>query len=168
MEGGPPGFRPRFTAAALLRSSNRQASALAPTGRLPSVARGSTRLRLEPDFVTAAGPGTTRAWSPATPGRQRVPACTCRVWAGPLSLATTQGVSVDFLSSGYLDVSVPPLAFRRLWIQRRMAPHCRRRVSPFGDPRVKGCSAPHRGLSQPSTSFIGSWCQGIRHVPLVS
>jgi hypothetical protein len=28
-------------------------------------------------------------------------------WPGPLSLATTQGVSVDVLSYGYLDVSVP-------------------------------------------------------------
>lgn len=27
--------------------------------------------------------------------------------AGPRSLAATGGVSVDFLSSGYLDVSVP-------------------------------------------------------------
>jgi hypothetical protein len=27
--------------------------------------------------------------------------------AGPRSLAATRGVSVDFLSSGYLDVSVP-------------------------------------------------------------
>src|SRR6202040_524786 len=32
------------------------------------------------------------------------------VWALPLSLATTQGVEVSFLSSGYLDVSVPQLA----------------------------------------------------------
>ena len=32
------------------------------------------------------------------------------VWAHPLSLATTQGVEVSFLSSGYLDVSVPQLA----------------------------------------------------------
>ena len=29
------------------------------------------------------------------------------VWALPRSLATTYGVSVDFLSRGYLDVSVP-------------------------------------------------------------
>ena len=28
-------------------------------------------------------------------------------WPGPGSLATTTGVSVDVLSSGYLDVSVP-------------------------------------------------------------
>lgn len=27
--------------------------------------------------------------------------------AGPLSLAATKGISVDFFSSGYLDVSVP-------------------------------------------------------------
>src|SRR5947209_4810231 len=46
---------------------------------------------------------------PTTPGRQRLHACTYPVWADPLSLATTRGVSVDFLSSGYLDVSVPPL-----------------------------------------------------------
>jgi hypothetical protein len=32
-----------------------------------------------------------------------------KVWAIPVSLAATQGISVDFFSSGYLDVSVPPL-----------------------------------------------------------
>ena len=32
------------------------------------------------------------------------------VWALPFSLATTQGIEVSFLSSGYLDVSVPQLA----------------------------------------------------------
>ena len=31
--------------------------------------------------------------------------------AGPRSLAATGGVSVDFLSSGYLDVSVPRVRF---------------------------------------------------------
>ena len=42
---------------------------------------------------------------------------TCPVWADPFSLATTQGVSIDFLSSSYLDVSVRSLAFRHLCIQ---------------------------------------------------
>ena len=55
--------------------------------------------------------------TPTTPDRQRVHAYTCPVWAIPLSLATTRGVSVDLLSSGYLDVSVPPLAFYSLCIQ---------------------------------------------------
>ena len=38
---------------------------------------------------------------PTTPRTQRVAAYTYEVWAIPLSLATTRGVSVDFLSSGY-------------------------------------------------------------------
>ena len=35
----------------------------------------------------------------------------CGVWASPLSLAATYGVSVDFLSCRYLDVSVPCVGF---------------------------------------------------------
>ena len=33
--------------------------------------------------------------------------------AGPRSLAATRGVSIDFLSSGYLDVSVPRVCFSK-------------------------------------------------------
>ena len=40
------------------------------------------------------------------PALQPPGACT-GVWAGPLSLAATCGITVVFLSSGYLDVSVP-------------------------------------------------------------
>ena len=39
------------------------------------------------------------------------------VWAGPVSLATTQGISVDFSSSGYLDVSVLQVSSIYLCIQ---------------------------------------------------
>ena len=38
------------------------------------------------------------------------------VWPPPLSLATTRGISVDFFSSGYLDVSVPRVPRATLWI----------------------------------------------------
>jgi len=38
-------------------------------------------------------------------------------WPGPRSLATTNGVSVDVLSSGYLDVSVPRVCSKPLCIQ---------------------------------------------------
>ena len=41
-------------------------------------------------------------------------------WANPGSLAATAGISVDFFSSGYLDVSVLPVRFRSLCIQLRM------------------------------------------------
>ena len=39
------------------------------------------------------------------------------VWPLPLSLATTRGISFDFSSSGYLDVSVPRVPLVNLWIQ---------------------------------------------------
>ena len=41
------------------------------------------------------------------------------------------------------------------------------KVSPFGDPRVKGCLPPNRGFSQAATSFIVLLCQGIRHILLM-
>ena len=59
------------------------------------------------------------------------------VWADPRSLATTYGVSVDFLSWGYLDVSVPPVRLPYLWIQYEMMGHDAHRVAPFGYLRVK-------------------------------
>src|SRR4051794_8369370 len=83
---------------------------LSPTGLLPTMAQVFHKLRLTHGFLTSARVCTPWKARPTTPGRQRVHAYTCPVWADPLSLATTQGVSVDFLSSGYLDVSVPPLA----------------------------------------------------------
>ena len=38
------------------------------------------------------------------------------VWPPPLSLATTRGISVDFFSSPYLDVSVREVPLVQLWI----------------------------------------------------
>jgi hypothetical protein len=108
LEGGPPRFSPRFTGADLLR--NRRGRSLAFVyGTVALCGARFHALQLANDFVTSARPATTWTDDPTTPDRQRVAAYICRVWAGPLSLATTRGVSVDFLSSGYLDVSVPPL-----------------------------------------------------------
>ena len=42
-------------------------------------------------------------------------------WAVPRSLAATEGISVDFFSSGYLDVSVPRVRLAHLWIQCTIA-----------------------------------------------
>lgn len=44
--------------------------------------------------------------SPITPRQHAV-----RVWAIPISLATTQGITIVFFSSGYLDVSVLRVGF---------------------------------------------------------
>ena len=74
---------------------------------------------------------------------------------GPLSLAATRGISVDFSSSGYLDVSVPRVV---LPPPMRSAGGCRRsrrRVLPFGNPRIKGrvrLPGDYRGLPRPSSA----------------
>ena len=73
-------------------------------------------------------------------------------WPGPRSLATTNGVSVDVLSSGYLDVSVHRVYFIILFIQITMT--LTGRVSPFGNPRIKDCShlpAAYRNVLRPSS-----------------
>jgi hypothetical protein len=59
----------------------------------------------------------------------------------------------------------PPLA---LCVQARVTGHDSSRVSPFGNPRINARLAAPRGLSQPPTSFIGSWCQGIHRAPLLA
>ena len=42
------------------------------------------------------------------------------------------------------------------------------KVSLFGDPRIEACLPAPRGLSQVTTSFIGSWCLGIHRSHLVA
>ena len=46
------------------------------------------------------------------------------VWALSISLAATLEIEVSFFSSGYLDVSVPPVPFHTLWIGVWMAEVC--------------------------------------------
>ena len=73
-------------------------------------------------------------------------------WPGPRSLATTCGVSVDVLSSGYLDVSVPRVRLACLCIQQAIPP--KRWVAPFGNPRIKACSRlpmAYRNVLRPSS-----------------
>ena len=86
--------------------------------------------------------------------------------AGPRSLVATEGVSIDFLSSGYLDISVLRVRFATLYIQVAIPP--KRWVSPFGHPRIKACLSAPRGFSQTSTSFIAFCRQGIHRVRLVT
>ena len=80
-----------------------------------------------------------------------------RHWPGPRSLATTSGVSVDVLSSGYLDVSVPRVRFP-CGIPLRVGFPIRR----YTDQSL--FAAPHV-LSQRTTSFIASERQGIHRMP---
>ncbi len=88
-------------------------------------------------------------------------------WTVPRSLAATDGISIDFFSSGYLDVSVLRVRSIYLCIQYTVT-HKMSRVSPFGNLRVKVCLPTLRSLSQATTSFIASYCQGIHRVHLVT
>ena len=98
-------------------------------------------------------------------------------WPGPRSLATTNGVSVDVLSSRYLDVSVPwvrlkppmysEVSYLRLItgnpkprglvvtkITRSWSSGYRRWVSPFGNPWIKASSrlpTAYRSVARPSS-----------------
>ena len=58
------------------------------------------------------------------------------VWPPPLSLATTRGISVDFFSSGYLDVSVPRVPHVTLWIHVTLHDS-----SPWGFPHSEICGS---------------------------
>ncbi len=83
------------------------------------------------------------------------------VWPLPRSLATTSGISVDFFSSPYLDVSVQAVPLICLWIQHMI--HGLLHVdSSIRKSAAHWIFAPPRGLSQLVTSFVGSQCQGIR------
>ena len=83
-------------------------------------------------------------------------------WPGPRSLVTTNGVSVDVLSSGYLDISVYRVCFAILCIQIEMT------LRPGFPIRISAdqslLAAPH-GFSQRVTSFVASWHQGIHQMP---
>ena len=82
------------------------------------------------------------------------------VWPVPVSLATTQGISIDFSSSGYLDVSVPLVssAFAVAGVTLPGFP-----IRQSRDQCV--CAAPP-SLSQLTAAFIASMCPGIPHILL--
>ena len=92
------------------------------------------------------------------------PACLAHasVWALARSIAPTSAVSIDFFSSGYLDVSVPPVA-------GAFAPQGLRPAgSPIRTPRDQGLCAAPPGLSRLSASFVGPLCLGIHRTPVNS
>ena len=82
------------------------------------------------------------------------------VWPLPRSLATTYGISVDISSSPYLDVSVQAVPLHTLWIHVWMHEllHADCSIRKSADQSL--LTAP-RSLSQLTTSFFGSQCQGI-------
>ncbi len=167
MEGGPPRFSPRFTGADLLRYL---------IGRLVDFVYGTVALcgarfhalRLSLDLVTPAGTRTSRAGALQPPAGNACALAPARFGLIPFRSPLLGESRLISFPRGTEMFHFPRLPPHGLCVQPAVTPHYRRRVSPFGNPRVKGYSAPHRGLSQPFTSFIASRCQGIHHVPLLS
>ena len=74
------------------------------------------------------------------------------VWPLPRSLATTSGISVDFFSSPYLDVSVQAVPLIYLFVS---VYDTLRWVSPFGNLRIEAhlqLPEAYRSLSRPSSA----------------
>ena len=111
MRGGPRGFRPGFPCPVVLRFLSREATHFRVRGLYPLWRRfppSSTNAVISYS-PTALRNDQDKSYNPGmeTPaGYRAIP-----VWAIPVSLATTQGIEVSFLSSGYLDVSVRRLTF---------------------------------------------------------
>ena len=105
--------------------------------------------------------------SPTTPNTQLLPDITRTRFSlfrfrSPL-LTESRLLSLPVGTEMFHFPTFPPHA---LCVQAWVTGHDSCRVSPFGNPRIKAWLAAPRGLSQPPTSFIGSWCQGIHRVPL--
>ena len=128
LEGGPPRFRPGFTCPDLLRYL-----AVILLLRL----RGYHPILLHfPELFCSLDHNVMLG--PTTPQPKTV------VWALPVSLAATQGVSFDLLSSAYLDVSVRQVSLHTLCIQIWIRKYYFSWVPPFGIPRIEAHSGSPR------------------------
>jgi hypothetical protein len=118
-------------------------NALSPTGLSPTVADPSRSVRLE--RLRSDGILQNPTPAPTTPHAQRLQTIT-RIWFRllPFRSPLLGECKYCLFSSGYLDVSVPPVPFLTLCVQARMPQYYPRRVSPFGNPRLitLACSSP--------------------------
>ena len=89
----------------------------------------------------------------ASPQPRRINPPVCPL---PRSLATTSGISVDFSSSPYLDVSVQAVPYLRLFCSTQVDGVLLRRVSPFGNSGINAyvqLPQTYRSLSRPSSAL---------------
>ena len=159
--GGPPCFPPGSSCPAVLWAAVREG---------PAFAYGALTLCRAPSHASSAGQAlcdsrrglrAPRA-APSTPGVQRPqPWHDARFGLAPFRSPLLGGSLFDFPSSGYLDVSVPPVAFPCgiAWPPRLGSP-----IRAPWDPSP--CAAPP-GLSRLAAPFIGSLRQGIRRAPFI-
>ena len=126
-------------------------------------------LLLPRSFVTPPPSCRTMKPSPTTPTRLGLhPVTPDRFGLFPFRSPLLRESRFLSIRLGTKMYQFPSLSPHALCVQAWVRAHYHAWVPPFGNPRVEGCSAPHRGLSQPSTSFIDSWRQGIHQWLLIS
>ena len=155
MEGGPPSFRRDSSCPAVLRYPDHPLGICFAYGAL-TLSGGPFQAASATDSM-GAGQAPLRPYNPDAEAS---------VWAPPVSLAATQGISFDFSSWGYLDVSVLPVG--SVWPmdsasgdEASPSPGFPIRAPP--DQRLR--AAP-RGFSQLVAPFFACPCQGIHRAPL--
>jgi hypothetical protein len=144
-------------------------NAFSCTGLSPSTATPSRGLPLTTLFSHSLSARQNTRNGPTTPTTQRLPAITCDRFSlirfrSPL-LTESRLFSLPVGTEMFHFPTFPPHA---LCVQARVTPHDWCGVPPFGNPRINARLTAPRGLSQPPTSFIGSWCQGIHRAPLTT
>jgi hypothetical protein len=110
--GRSPQLRAGFHVPGPTREARRAGGAASRTGLSPCLAGLPRPFRCRAALSLRRRAQSPPMRAPATPERQRLWGFDARSGLGmlALSLAATRAVSVDFLSSGYLDVSVPRVA----------------------------------------------------------
>ena len=107
-------------------------------------------------FTLFGGPSHVLLLTFSIPSAVRTPkVLLLSVWPLPRSLATTCGISVDFFSSPYLDVSVQAVPLLNLFDSVKDLWALPIGVPTFGHPRINGhlhLPAAFRSLSRPSSA----------------
>lgn len=111
----------------------------------------------------------TNTHAPTTPNLQPLPGITQIRFSLLRFRSPLLSESLLFsLPTGTEMFHFPAFPPHTLYIQARVTGHDSSWVSPFGHPRINVRLPTPQGLSQAPTSFIGSRCQGIHHVPFIA
>ena len=153
----------------MLLGMQRHSHRLTPTGLSPSPAPLSKGLQLQRRFLTVRGAGRLPH---ALPQPHTHNPCRVSRMRGLASSDFARHYSRNHCCFLFLPVLRCFTSRRSLhtpyFIQMRVTGHDSSWVSPFGHPRITARLPTPQGLSQAPTSFIGSRCQGIHHVPFTA
>ena len=142
---------------------------LTVTGLSPSPVAHSKDLHLHAHFLTAPPGDSPVMHAPTTPHTQPLPGITCLRFSLIRFRSPLLSESLLFsLPTGTEMFHFPVFPPHALYIQAQVTGHNSSQVSPFGHPRINARLPTPQGLSQAPTSFIGSRCQGIHHVPFIA